>query len=274
MSGRFMSTVTGRSLGDHMCLPFRGMDHLVSTARDYITEGLDRRERVTFCKVGPHSLQYAVISEAAQVGRSAGADAPVLARLTAEPGWSPSTSPVPTFGRMTEQAVADGFAGLRVLTDATGIVRDPGTRGWWVRGEHLIDRYSPVHPLTVVCGYDVEVLGEDILTEVASLHALTGGVPCSFLLRAVGGGLALVGEVDHASAVDLYHALMSIGPDLARPVVLDLSEHEFMDHSALVALDRAAQGLGTRVHLVGASPLTACLVDALRLTGITVQEAP
>jgi anti-anti-sigma regulatory factor len=272
MSGRFAATTTGRSLGEHMCLPFRGTDELVAAALGYVAEGLHRHERVSFCRIAPDGMQHAIVSDLAQVGRSADADLPVLLPLSPEPGWAPSTSPIPVFGRMTEAAVADGYAGLRVLTDATEIVRDPDSRPWWVRGEHLIDRYGPVHPLTVVCGYDVELVGEEILTEVACLHALTAGVPSPFLLRAVGGGLALVGEVDRTSAVNLYHALMGIAADLSRPVVLDLSEHEFIDHSALAALDRAARRLGTRIELVGASPLTACLVDVLGLTGVTVRE--
>jgi anti-anti-sigma regulatory factor len=198
----------------------------------------------------------------------------VRTALTAEPGWTPSTSPIAAFGRMTEAAVSDGYAGLRVLTDATEIVRDEGTRPWWVRGEHVIDRYGLDHPLTIVCGYDVDLVGEEVLAEMACLHALTGEAPCPFLLRARPDGLALVGEVDRTSAVRLYHAVLGIGADLPRPIVLDLSEHEFIDHSALVALQRAAHALGTRIELVGASPLTACLVDALELTGVVVREVP
>jgi anti-anti-sigma regulatory factor len=72
--------------------------------------------------------------------------------------------------------------------------------------------------------------------------------------------------------VDLYHALVLIAADVVGPVVVDLSEHEFIDQTALVALDRAASTLGTSIELVGASPLTTRVVDALGLTGVTAQE--
>lgn len=154
MSVRFGATATARSLGDHVCWPFHGLDDLVSTAHGYVSEGLDRHERVSFCRVDAAGMQHAVISE----------------------------------------------------------------------------------------------VGE--------------------------GTLALVGAVDRASAPGLSRAVAAIAADLTRPVVLDLAEHEFIDHSALVALDRAALALGTRIDLVGASALTACLVDVLGLTGVAVREAP
>jgi hypothetical protein len=275
MSGRFLSTVTGRSLGDHVCWPFHGMDDLVVAARGYAVEGLDRHERVSFCKITPTGMQHAVIRESAEVGRPPDADVPVLTPLVAEPGWTPSTSPVATFGRMTQAALADGCTGLRVLTDASDVVRDEGSRPLWVRSEHLMDRHRLDQPLAIVCGYDADVVADEVLAEVACLHALTGGTPCSFSLRAGDGDgrLALSGEVDRAAAGELYHAVVDIAADIAHPVVLDLSEQPFVDHSALVALDRAARALGTTVHLMGASALTACLVDALPLRAVTVVES-
>jgi len=220
-------------------------------------------------------MEHAVIRGTAEIGRPPDAQVPVLIPLTTEPGWTPWTSPVATFGRMAQAALADGYTGLRMLTDASEVVRDEGSRPLWVRSEHQMDRHRLDHPLAVVCGYDTDVVNDEILAQVACLHALTGGVPCSFLLHAADGDgrLALSGEVDRFAAAELYHALVGIAPDTARPVVLDLSEQPFVDHSALVALDRAARALGTTVHLVGASPLTACLVEVLPLDGVTVLES-
>jgi anti-anti-sigma regulatory factor len=198
----------------------------------------------------------------------------VMAPLTTEPGWTPWDSAVATFGRMTLAALDDGYTGLRMLTDASEVVRNEGSRPLWVRSEHLLERHRSDQPLAIACGYDADLVGDEVLAEVACLHGLTGGTPCSFLIHADGHGhLALCGDVDRVTAGELYHAVVSIAEDIAGPVVLDLSEQPFVDHSALAALDRAARTLGTTVHLVGASPLTACLVDALPLTGVTVLES-
>ncbi len=275
VSDRFMTAATGRSPGEHVCWPFHGMDGLVAAAQQYVHEGLDRRERVTFCKLGPTGNRRTIVSDVADVGLPPAADVPVLTPLTLDPHWRPSRDPVDELGTMTEAALADGYTGLRVLTDATDLARHPGSREEWMRSEHRIDRYSPHHALTVMCGYDADDLGEEPLAEVACLHALTGGRPCSFLLHATGsdGALALTGEVDRRSAVALYHAITLVGAGTSGPLVLDLTEQDFIDHTGLVALHRAARALGTRVHLVGASPLTALLVDAFALTGVTVVDA-
>src|SRR5919112_1669707 len=108
MSGRFLGTVTGRSLGDHVCWPFHGMDDLVVAMHGYVAEGLDRHEQVSFCKITPTGMEHAVIRRTVEVGRPPDADLPVLTPLTTEPGWTPWTSPVPTFGRMAQAALADG----------------------------------------------------------------------------------------------------------------------------------------------------------------------
>jgi anti-anti-sigma regulatory factor len=251
------------------------MDDLVSAARAYVREGLDRHEQVSFCRIDAEGFHHALISDVDEVGRPSDGELPVLAPFTHTVGWGAgSSSPIASFEWMLRAAVADGYVGLRVLTDATEVVRDLRTRPWWVRGEHLLDRYRLEHPLAVLCGYDADLVGDEVLAQVACFHALTGGTPSTFLLRAThpGGGLALSGEVDRASAAALYHAVIVIAADLAHPVVLDLSEQEFMDHSALVALNRAALALDTRIHLVGASALTGCLVDTLRLTRVVVRE--
>jgi anti-anti-sigma regulatory factor len=275
VSVRFDATVTGRIPGDHVCWPFHGMDDLVPAAREYVAEGLDRHEQVSYWKVDPAGIRHSVISDVREVGTTNGAGLPVVTPLATEPRSGPWIDPTIALGQMTQAALDAGYTGRRVLTDATDVVRDPGTRPWWVRGEHQIDRYGLDRPLAVLCGYDAELVGDETLGEVACLHALTGGMPSTFLLRADDtGGLALVGEVDRASVERLHHVVMTIADDLARPVRLDLSEHEFIDHSALVALDNAATALRTRIELVGASALTTFLVDLLELTGVTAPERP
>ncbi len=251
------------------------MDGLVATGREYAAEGLDRDERVTFLRLSPSGRRHAVVSDVGQLGLPPSADVPVLTPLIADSDWRPWWDPVDSLRLMMEAALADGHSGLRVFTDATEVARHPGTREDWVRAEHLIDRYSPGHPLTMLCGYDAEDLGEGAVAEVGCVHALTGGTPSPFLLHSAGGngGLALAGEVDRDSAAALYHAIIAIAPGTYDPLVLDVTEQDFIDHTGLVALHRAAGVLGTRMHVVGASPLTALLVDAFGLTGLSLLEA-
>jgi ABC-type transporter Mla MlaB component len=270
MSQRFLTAVTGRSPGDHVCWPFHGPDEYVATAGEYVGEGLDRRELVVYFKIGPASLKHTFVSEVAQVAGLADLRQLGLDSLAIPPGCTSSASATAHLGRMTRTAVEKGYAGLRLLTDVNDLVGGSEGRRQWIRSEHLIDRYAVNHPVTALCGYDVDKLGVQIVAEAARVHALTRGALSPFLLRAADadGDLALSGEVDVMTAEDLYQAMMLIGPEIPAHVTVDLSELDFVDHGGLVALDRAARSLGVAATLIHPSPLTAWLVDTLMLTNV------
>lgn len=267
---RFLTAVSGRSPGDHVCWWFRGPDEYVETAREYVSEGLDSRQLVTFTKVTPTLLEHTIVSDVAQVGRPADDGRPVLKEATVATRWTSPTDAPSEFDRLTRAAVADGYTGLRVLTDVNDLVRTPAGLRRWIRTEHLIDRYTLDHPLTALCGYDVDDVGEQAVAEAARVHPFTRGALSPFLVRAADttGGLALVGEVDSTSADDLRDALLAIGPEIPPRVTLDMSEVAFIDHSGLLAVDRTAQSLDVRVTLVGAEPLTEWLVRTLGLRNV------
>lgn len=267
---RFLTAVTGRSPGDHVCWWFHGHDEYLETAREYVSEGLASRQLVAFTKVTPSSLKHTIVSDVAQVGRAGGhsrsvMSEPQVATLRTSPTSAPSE-----FDRMTRAAVEDGFTGLRVLTDVNDLVRTTAGLRQWIRTEHLIDRYALDHPLTVLCGYDIDDVGEETVTEAARVHPLTRGALSPFLVRAADatGGLALVGEVDSATADDLRDALTAIGPEMPTRVTLDMSEVTFIDHVSLTAIDLAARSLDVTVTLVHTQPLTAWLVQALGLRNV------
>lgn len=267
---RCVTTVTGRSPGDHVCWWFHGLDEYVETAREYVSEGLASRQLVAFTKVTPTSLKHTIVSDVAQVGSAVDHSRPVVnepqvATLRTSPTSAPSE-----IDRMTRAAVADGYTGLRVLTDVNDLVRTPAGLRQWIRTEHLIDRYALDHPLTVLCGYDIDDVGEEAVTEAARVHPLTRGALSPFLVHAADatGGLALVGEVDSATADGLRDALTAIGPEIPTRVTLDMSEVDFIDHASLTAIDRAARSLGVTVTLVHAQPLTSWLVQTLGLGNV------
>ncbi|WP_250442571.1 MEDS domain-containing protein [Actinotalea sp. C106] len=272
---RFLTTATGRSPGDHVCWWFRGLEEYAQTAREYIREGLDSRQLVAFTKVTPTGLEHTIVSDVAQVGRPADHGRLVLNDSQVPARRMSPTSAPSEFDRMTRAAVADGYTGLRVLTDVNDLVRTPDGLRQWIRTEHLIDRYAVDHPLTILCGYDVDDVGEQTVAEAARVHPLTRGALSPFLVRAADtrGGLALVGEVDRASAANLWGALMAIGPEIPSRVTLDMSEVEFIDHSSLMAVDRAAHSLDVTVTLVGAKGLTEWLVHTLGLRHVRTDPA-
>ncbi len=275
MSVRLRSTPTGLAAGDHLCWPYSGADDLVATTRAYVAEGLARHELVTYLEVDARSLRHTVVADVDQVGRTAHARRPLLTPLTSEP-WEPATDPRGPLEAMTRAAMAGGYTGLRLVSEVSAQVQDPELRPLWVRSEHLIDSFTVANPLTVLCCYDLDRIGRQPVAEVACVHALTRGALSPFALRAAptGGVLALSGEVDNRSAEDLYRALVRVGPEAPSRVVVDVTELGFIDHTGLLAMDRAAQSLVASITLLGASRMVGWLVRTLGLCHVTAVEIP
>src|SRR4051812_35684116 len=105
MLQRYVTTVTGRSPGDHVCWPFHGIEEYVDSARQYVAEGLERRELVAYIKVTPESLKHAIVEDVAQVGRPATDRQPVRNELTVLSEWTSSTSAPAQFDLLTRAAV-------------------------------------------------------------------------------------------------------------------------------------------------------------------------
>jgi hypothetical protein len=53
-----VSSPTPRTPGDHLCWPFRHPDELSAAAREYVTEGLSRQERVAYVSEGKSADLY------------------------------------------------------------------------------------------------------------------------------------------------------------------------------------------------------------------------
>jgi anti-anti-sigma regulatory factor len=157
------------------------------------------------------------------------------------------------YDRAVQQAVDDGFAGVRAAADITALVTDPERRPAHVHWEQVADRYITDHPLAPLCLYDAgRVVDVDAIVDC---HPLQGPGRAPFALygaRTEAGALA--GELDLYGHRSLDHALAGI-PCTDR--ALDVSRLSFIDghsadllHSHLVARRDAGQ----RIVLSGASP--------------------
>ena len=141
----------------------------------------------------------------------------------------------------TQEALADGYRGLRVSADVTDLVRGPERRDAFARCEVLLERYSARHPLSAMCGYRRE-LG-DAVTQFACLHAAvpTGLTPFQ-VFACDDGAVGLFGEFDQACQVAFERALRHIEPASDDPeLIFDMSAVRFMDHQALLSLGSYAE---------------------------------
>jgi anti-anti-sigma regulatory factor len=268
---------TGRSVGDHVCWPFRRRAELASVARAFVLEGLARRERVVYVGPGrPHELRRDLagipdLEERLDRGQLHVTDIGTL------PASDPSTDPVDELidlAAMTRDSLDAGYTGLRVVADATLRLVDRRRRDRFVRYEHLVDRFCLNHPFTGLCALDATTVDEGLLAELGCVHSLTHGELSPFQLRAARhADAALAGSVDAFSVDHLIEALRHINvPGPRRRAVLDATDLEFVDVRALRELDRYAAGTGATVVLRAPPPSLPRLVELLDLQAVRTEQ--
>jgi len=247
----------GRSIGDHVCWPFRGHDAMTAVARPYVAEGLDRGERVTYVGEGdPRTLRHDLdglpdLNEHLERGRLQ--LVPVAMLPASDPSVHPA-SELPVLAGMTTQALDAGYAGLRMFTNGTSRARDPARRAQLVGYEHLIDRFCLEHALTMLCAYNAVALRNSAVAELVCVHALAHGDLSPFQVHATSGAdAALAGEVDVFCLDQLEQALERIGVGASGgKVVIDAADLKFIDIRGLLTLDRHA--IRTEAAMVLRSP--------------------
>jgi anti-anti-sigma regulatory factor len=168
------------------------------------------------------------------------------------------------YAAATEQALADGFRGLRVGADASELVRSPPHLDALARYEFLAGRYMAGHQLSALCGYRLD-LGQDTVNELASLHASSARGGTGFtLFGCADGAIGLGGQYDPASVTVLRRLLTRIraGADVGT-VVIDLADVEYVDHRLLRTLSAHAREEGVALSLRSAPPFAARLTELL-----------
>ncbi|GIF01713.1 hypothetical protein Ari01nite_91770 [Paractinoplanes rishiriensis] len=181
---------------------------------------------------------------------------------------------VAAYAATTDQALAAGWTGLRVVADVTPLVRTPAKLDAFARYEYRIDRYSRDHPFRAMCAFDHAELGDDTIAQVACMHAESDpAVP--FHLHAcppADGCAARTGELDWTTD-DLFTAALRRA-DLApagHDVVLQAGGLRFADHRSLLRLQQYAEDHAITVVLRDASRATARLAGLLDLSRLRVE---
>jgi hypothetical protein len=277
---RASGTVDGaRGLGlhDHVCWSYEDAAAFRRHARDFLIDGLALGQRVCYIGEGPaHAL-------AAELGESEGLDRALrhgTAQVTSI--WDvyrpddviEPEAQVAAYVSTTEQALADGFAGLRVAVDVTALVRKPAQLDAVARYEHLVDHYMAAQPFAALCGYDRSELGDQAVAEVACMHPTVNRDAAPFrLYGSTGSSAELAGELDLLCAELFPTALRRANPrPCGSQVTLDAARMSFVDHRGLMALDDHAREHGLVVVLRTKLAAPARVVEALNLTGVRVDS--
>ncbi|MGF1648785.1 MAG: MEDS domain-containing protein [Kineosporiaceae bacterium] len=265
----FVSSARGRVPGDHVCWAFRGPGDLGAAARDFVSEGLALGERVAYVGQGSQALLAQALDDVVGLDHHLRRGHVIVASVVRADGTDSSdrVDEVAALAEMSGIARAEGYTGLRVLTDVTPRVTGPLRRAGYLALEHRLDRLCRTGAVTAMCAYDVERLGAAAVAELAAAHSSARAGTTPFVVRAAtAADLSLAGQVDAFSAEALERTLRRLNlPVQGASVSVDVAELDLVDHHGLLALDRWAEYLGVTVVLRGARPLHAFLVDELGL---------
>ncbi|NES31577.1 STAS domain-containing protein [Micromonospora terminaliae] len=270
-SGSASSTTYG-----HLCVAYDDPAALDARAVAHLAAGLAAGEQVWL--VGPGDPDVLAGRLARLPGRDTALSRRALRLVPVERAYRHDEivdpeKQVRAYAAATRDALAAGYTGLRVVAEATALVRSPAQRAAFARYEHLIDHWMRRHPMSAVCAYDRRELGDAAIAELACMHPETNA-DVLFRLHA-GGGDAVVelgGELDPSN-----HRLFAAALDRADPrpvggrLVFEAAGLRFVDHRCLLHLRDHARRHDATAVLRTSHSAAARLVELLDLTEVRVE---
>lgn len=158
----------------------------------------------------------------------------------------------------TRRARDDGYRGLRVAAELSGLAADPEQRHLLAAWEHAADEFIASDAgMSAMCAYRAD-LPPETLGALLSVHP-QGRAPehlSPYRLFFAGGVVRLTGSVDTSTAGRLATALA--GTPVGPSPVLDLAGLDFIDvagYRALAGWASALRSRGLPLEVRGASPL-------------------
>lgn len=261
----------------HVCWRYDGPAALYPPARDFIIEGLAAGLHVWYVGASPGLVadRLTELDVFRDALRSGAARIVTPESTYADIDGTDPAAQVRTYEAATEAALAAGYAGLRVVADATGLVDTPERLDAFARYEHLADRYMSGRPMSAMCAFDRRILGDRTIAELACMHPVTNVEEALFRLYADAPGeghAALAGELDAANH-DLFRTVLERADP--RPVdgrlVLAADELRFVDHHCLFLLRDHARRLGATIILRTPHSAAARLAELLDLPEVRVE---
>jgi anti-anti-sigma regulatory factor len=267
----------GLGLHDHVCWAYDDLDDFRCRAQEFLRDGLELGQRIWYVARG--EVETLVndlrdldgMDQALRVGA-----AQVISIDTAYPVGTviEPTVQVQVFATAATQALTAGFTGLRVAADTTPLVRTPDQLDAFARYEYLVDRCIATQPLSGMCAYNRDELGEEVIAQLACLHPNVNRGTAQFRLHTSHHAAAsLNGELDMAT-VELLSLTLQRADLQPRggELVIDAAGLTYIDHRALLMLAahtrRAHATIVLRTHWPGAAPL----VDFLGLREVRVER--
>lgn len=270
---------SGFGVQDHLSWPYLDRAAFHRRVREFLSDGLGLGLRCVYAAEGPReSLEADLVGIPdlqSEIGRGALALSVLGDLYPAGAAIDPGET-LCTFAAATEDALAAGYAGLRIAADATPLVQSPEQLAAFATWEHAADRYMTDHPLSGMCGLDRRQLSATATTALACLHpvARTGTAPFRVFASDSHADLALAGDLDMSVIDDFRACLDRTGLEVTRELVVDGTRLEFVDHRGLESIRDFASRFGATAVLRTCSEMPGRLIEMLGLEGIRAESAP
>jgi anti-anti-sigma regulatory factor len=165
------------------------------------------------------------------------------------------------FETALDAALAEGYTGICVVADNSESACGDDFAAW-LEWEATADRLQSRRPITGICFFDTERVPEERLADVATLHPVVSDDlgAASYRLFADEGVVRVIGDLDTFGAARLERILQSAPP--LTDGVIDVADVGFIDHAALLTLNRVAAA-GDTLRIRGAKPIVRRLWDLL-----------
>jgi len=229
----------GLGADGHACWGFDHEDEFTAAALEFLEDGLRHGQRLAYVGSEPVAEQRERLAPLGDVGRMVDSGMLLLFELghlyrVGEP--VDAEEQIAIYTAAADAALAEGYAGLRVAAQVTGLVAEPETWEAHLRWESAADQVLAPKGLSALCGYRRAELPAQLLSDLAAVHpAANQAADSPFHLFGEGGDLVLSGEIDFFSRDSLERALGYAGAT-AEPRALDLEALEFIDHHGFEAL--------------------------------------
>jgi anti-anti-sigma regulatory factor len=258
----------GLGLQDHLCWVHGDRGDYRPRLTEFFLDGLERGLRVAYLGPGNAGELREHLDRLVDSGPLLTREAVRVISFEEIYGAGEPVDPagvIERYDAATQEALADGYRGLRISADVTDLVRAPEQQDAFARCEFLLERYSARHPLSAMCEYRRE-LG-DAVTQFACLHAAAPAGLTPFQVFACDdGAVGLLGEFDQAAQIAFERALRRIQPAAGdSKLIFDMSAVRFMDHHALLSLDSYAEACQVPVFARSVPPAIRRVAQVLGL---------
>jgi anti-anti-sigma regulatory factor len=274
-SSGFVDAVDGLSHHDHVGWVYDTPGEFRAVAARFLADGLAGGQRVLLVT---GDVDHADLDGSFAAARRTGAAVVLDVGMYRSGDRGDPRAQVDAYAQATDEALAQGYTGLRVAADVTSLVRTPDDRAAFARYERLADDLMIRTMFSALCAYDRAELGPTAAAELVCVHpvARRSATPLRLhnsdqpgVAAVLAGDLDLAGHALFEAALDRFELTPVDGV-----VTIDARDLAFIDHRSLIRLVEHVRALGATTALrIGTRSAVRPLARLLRLTDLEVVTA-